>query len=175
MSWHGMGAGEQFHEHGTGGAFAAVDGVREANMRRLLLVLAAMTAGCDDSIPGLCKTTSDCPPGIECVDGLCLRPLNRDGGDNTPDASTDAPDSGAPDGGGGPKDGGVDAGSPAPGGKWEAATCGSAYGEKTMANSRNRAVGSLSEATPGGEGGAIEMKNSSHRCIGGFNAALRSK
>ena len=64
---------------------------------------------------------------------------------------------------------------PEPGNKWEAATCGGAFGDKVMANSRSTIVGALSEPTPAVEGGSIEMKNSSTRCIGGFNSALHSK
>jgi hypothetical protein len=162
----------------------------EMNMRRLLLVVVVAAAGCNETIPGQCNSDSDCLEGDECYRGFCI--IREFDGGGTADSDAGVPDGGgrgdggADDGGiadsdagkpdgGGQRDGGADATTPAPGGKWEAATCGSAYGDKTLVNSSHKLVGSLNEPTPGAEGGSIEMKNSSHRCIGGFNAALRSR
>jgi hypothetical protein len=148
-----------------------VDSNWEVNMKRLvLLVVATAIAGCDDTIPGQCKDTSDCITGGTCYFGFCVE--EPDAG--VPDSGIEALDSGIADAGG-TSDGGTDARAPAPGGKWEAATCGGAFGDRAMANRRNILVGALSEPTPVGEGGSVEMKSSSHRLIGGFNAALHAK
>ncbi len=40
-------------------------------MKRLLLVVAVVVAGCNDTIPGECKNISDCPPGDGCFSGFC--------------------------------------------------------------------------------------------------------
>ncbi len=141
-------------------------------MKRLLLVVAVAVAGCNDTIPGECKSTSDCPPGDECFSGFCSPTQNADAG--TVDSGVvDAADAGSSDAGS-VRDGGSDASAPAPGGKWEAATSAGAFGDKTLVNSKYKVTGSLGEPTPAVEGGLVEMRSTSYRCISGFNAALHS-
>ncbi len=75
-------------------------------MKQMPLLLLLATAACNDSIPGLCKSASDCPSPTTCNQGLCAFDFDAGTSDGGNDAA--GADSGKPpfvDDGGGSLDG----------------------------------------------------------------------